>query len=333
MIVQITTPSRLHFGLIDLNGELGRINGSLGVALENPSWLIHAGESVSPNDTILSEEFKKQFSSFKARFDQQFKTNSKQINFSFVKDIPAHVGLGSKTQFFLGIGALLAKIHHLDLEARPLAKLAERGGTSGIGVAAFTAGGFIVDGGHSFGPGKTTTTFQPSSTSKAPPPPVLFQTPLPASWRFLIITPKGFKGFFGSKEQQLFTECCPVPAREPEQLSRLILMKILPALKEADIQTFGAGLTELQTKFKRFGFEKYSGTIVAELLELVRKQDFIFGSGISSFGPTIFGLTNALKKVSRFLEELAQTFSPKRFEILKVTTCNTTGAKINFLKV
>ncbi|MHA1879567.1 MAG: hypothetical protein ACTSYG_04145, partial [Candidatus Heimdallarchaeota archaeon] len=75
------------------------------------------------------------------------------------------------------------------------------------------------------------------------------------------------------------------------------------------------------------------GTIVAELLELVRKQDFIFGSGISSFGPTIFGLTNALKKVSRFLEELAQTFSPKRFEILKVTTCNTTGAKINFLKV
>jgi len=37
MRITVQTPSRLHFGLIDLNGELGRINGSFGVALEEPS--------------------------------------------------------------------------------------------------------------------------------------------------------------------------------------------------------------------------------------------------------------------------------------------------------
>ncbi len=31
MPITITTPSRLHFGLIDLNGELGRINGGIGI--------------------------------------------------------------------------------------------------------------------------------------------------------------------------------------------------------------------------------------------------------------------------------------------------------------
>jgi len=331
MIVQIKTPSRLHFGLIDLNGELGRINGSLGVALESPFWLIRAGEKITPNSSTLPEEFQKQLSTFKTNFDQQFETNSESINFSFLKAIPAHVGLGSKTQFLLAVGAILAEIHHLNLHPQALAKVAQRGGTSGIGVAAFDAGGFIVDGGHSFGPGKTTTTFQPSSASTAPPPPVLFQSPLPHSWKFLILTPKGLKGFFGPEEQQLFAECCPVPARDVERLSRLILMKILPAVKEADIKTFGRGLTELQTKFKRFGFEKYSGTIVTELLELMRKKNFIFGSGISSFGPTVFGLTNALKDASHFLEEISQTFSREKFELLTMTTSNSSGAKIQMI--
>ena len=40
MKLQITTPARLHFGLIDLNGELGRINGGFGVAIDHPNWII-----------------------------------------------------------------------------------------------------------------------------------------------------------------------------------------------------------------------------------------------------------------------------------------------------
>jgi hypothetical protein len=32
--IVIQTPARLHFGLLDLNGSLGRIDGGIGLALE-----------------------------------------------------------------------------------------------------------------------------------------------------------------------------------------------------------------------------------------------------------------------------------------------------------
>ena len=40
--VILSTPARLHFGLLDLNGEIGRIDGGVGLALESPHTLIEA---------------------------------------------------------------------------------------------------------------------------------------------------------------------------------------------------------------------------------------------------------------------------------------------------
>jgi beta-ribofuranosylaminobenzene 5'-phosphate synthase len=36
----IQTPARLHIGLLDLNGEIGRIDGGIGLALESPHTTI-----------------------------------------------------------------------------------------------------------------------------------------------------------------------------------------------------------------------------------------------------------------------------------------------------
>ena len=46
-----------------------------------------------------------------------------------------------------------AQLHGRQLTTRELARLMGRGGTSGIGTAAFDHGGFIIDGGHRFGAG------------------------------------------------------------------------------------------------------------------------------------------------------------------------------------
>ena len=40
--VRITTPSRLHFSLLDLNGALGRIDGGFGLAIADPNFQIVA---------------------------------------------------------------------------------------------------------------------------------------------------------------------------------------------------------------------------------------------------------------------------------------------------
>ena len=40
--IKISTPARLHFGLTDMNGESGRIDGGVGLALESPHTVIEA---------------------------------------------------------------------------------------------------------------------------------------------------------------------------------------------------------------------------------------------------------------------------------------------------
>ena len=37
MKVYVKTPARLHLGLIDLNGDLGRLFGGIGVAIDYPN--------------------------------------------------------------------------------------------------------------------------------------------------------------------------------------------------------------------------------------------------------------------------------------------------------
>jgi beta-RFAP synthase len=41
----VKTPSRLHIGLIDLNGSIGRIDGGLGLTLAKPNFTIRVSES------------------------------------------------------------------------------------------------------------------------------------------------------------------------------------------------------------------------------------------------------------------------------------------------
>ena len=49
--VLVSMPARLHFGLIDMNGQLSRIDGGIGLALESPHTLIE----VVAADTIAAQ--------------------------------------------------------------------------------------------------------------------------------------------------------------------------------------------------------------------------------------------------------------------------------------
>lgn len=327
MEIRVKTPCRLHFGLIDLNGQLGRINGGLGVALEQPGWEIK-GWITEKNNSKLSPSL----ISVINRFDEYFKTTTNNIDFKVLKKIPQHVGLGSNTQFSLAVGIILAKIHKIETSVVDIANAVKRGGTSGIGVAAFAKGGIILDGGHTFGSGKQTDSFKPSSVSAAPPPPVIFRQNPPSNWQFVLLTPKTEQGAYGKEEIDLFDDNCPIPAKEVEKLSRLILVKILPAIVEKDIQAFGEGLTEMQTNFTQFGMSRYKKGIVHNLLNFTRKNQDIYGSGLSSFGPTVFALTDADEKAKRIIKEVKDSFPKKEFDLIITTKVNRNGAKIEKIK-
>ena len=169
------SPSRLHFSLIDLNGGLGRVDGSVGLALNHPAVILEA----SSNDTIEVTGVHANFvHSLVTRFAQHYSIDL-GAKIHVTSAIPSHVGLGSTTQLSLSIAAALSRLFGLDTTVKNLAEVMGRGGTSGIGVAAFEMGGLIVDGGHSFGSTRQKQSFLPSRASKAPPGPVLIRYAFP----------------------------------------------------------------------------------------------------------------------------------------------------------
>ena len=113
MKIQIKTPSRLHFGLLDLNGNLGRIYGSIGVALKNPSVVLELKES---ERFLVIGESSSLVKSLVQRFSEHYHLNPK-VEIIVKETIPQHQGLGSGTQLALAIASGLARIYNIKAEA------------------------------------------------------------------------------------------------------------------------------------------------------------------------------------------------------------------------
>jgi beta-ribofuranosylaminobenzene 5'-phosphate synthase len=310
-MLKITTPSRLHLTLIDMNASIGRVDGGIGLTLNEPVISIKAEKSDIIEITGNSEHIERMRNSAALLLPA-----GEGIHISIEKDYPSHVGLGSGTQAALAAGMAVDMIYKLGLSVYELAVKVGRGGTSGIGVAAFEKGGFILDGGHKFSEKKA---FLPSAVSKIPPAPVLLRYDFP-DWDIVVAIPEQ-KGASSKKEINIFKEKCPVPLREVEVLSHVILMQMLPALIEEDIVTFGKSINSIQ----KIGFKKREvelQPVSVKLMEALREGG-AYGAGMSSFGPTVYAFgedAESLKKTAKeFLGEKGRVFTTK---------ANNNGARI-----
>src|SRR5659263_24445 len=235
-MLTITTPSRLHLALIDMNASIGRVDGSIGLTLDDPVIKINAKRSDIVEIAGKNEHCERMSNSVKALLP-----DGEGIRISIEEDYPSHIGLGSGTQASLAAGMAVNKLYDLGLSIYEVAVKVRRGGTSGIGVAAFESGGFIVDGGHKFSDKKA---FLPSAASSLPPAPVLVRKDFP-DWDIVVAIPEQ-KGASHANEVNIFQKVCPVPLHEVEKLSHVILMQLLPALSEEDIVTFGKSINTIQ---------------------------------------------------------------------------------------
>lgn len=317
-LIHITTPSRLHFSLIDLNGELGRIDGGFGLAINEPKFEILA----EPADEILveSENYDERATSILKDLQTTYRFPGLKLRFN--AEIPTHCGFGSGTQLSLGIASAVNTLYDLNLSITELAMAVGRGGTSGIGIAAFEHGGFIVDGGHRYPEEKSS--FLPSSAAdNIPPPPILLRYDFP-DVPLLIVIPN-CSCIYGEAELDLFRTLCPQPAPVATRLSHLLLLQILPALIEKDMIIFGKALNEIQT----FGWKRVE--IDAQGAELQHTVDFLkengaLGAGVSSWGPAICVISEDIVK----LKQKTETFlsSLPNGGTCFVTCANNTGAEI-----
>jgi beta-RFAP synthase len=276
--VFVEAPARLHFGVLDLRGALGRRFGGLGAAIPTPSLLLEValssgGLTAEGPDAGRAAEFARRFLEHHGVPDG--------ARLVVHRSIPAHSGLGSGTQLALAVARALAALHGLPAEPAVLARAVSRGRRSAIGTWAFALGGFIVEGGR-----------RPGDDGVAP---LIGRYAVPGSWRCVVAIPRGSPGLSGEAEAVAFARLPPPPEGEAERVAHLVLMQLLPALVQGDLGSFGAALSEVQ-RITGAWFAPQQGGIFApgpgETLIRRLAEWGAAGVGQSSWGPAVYGLVD-----------------------------------------
>ena len=300
--IEVIAPARLHLGFLDMDGGLGRKFGSLGITIDALGTRLECRKADKTTVTGPSAE---RAATVIERLSDLLGLRQ-PVNMIIHEAIPEHQGLGSGTQMALAAGAALTALTGTLLPPRRLAALLNRGARSGIGIAGFEQGGVILDGGR--GP----------STEV---PPLLARLPFPDPWRIILISDPAHEGLSGSAEIAGFKALPPFPPELAGQLCRLILMRILPALAEADLEGFGSGVTQLQTimgdHFATAQGGRFTSPNVALVLDWFQRQG-IKGYGQSSWGPTGFVLVESQESAEKLLRNVSDgRYSPLRFTLCR----------------
>ncbi|MGH7429271.1 MAG: beta-ribofuranosylaminobenzene 5'-phosphate synthase family protein [Candidatus Methylomirabilaceae bacterium] len=321
MRVTVRAPARLHFGFIDPDGSSGRIFGSIGLAIEEPSLVLEA----SPADRLIVEgDEAGRARALAQRFLRHYGVRQ-GAHISVKEMIPAHVGLGSGTQLALGIATALARLCSIKAGVRELAAVMGRGARSGIGIATFDRGGFIIDGGQKVGA-------TDRSSHLDPRPPTIVRHPFPEDWTFVVAIPRLGRGLAGQAEDRAFRRLAATSAPGAGTVSRTILMQMLPALLERDPVAFGRGLTRVQRIvggwFRPVQGGTFANPLGARIARAMARAGAL-GVGQSSWGPAVYGMAKD-EMQARKLEEAARTVIPEKVEsAVFQARGNNRGAKVS----
>lgn len=299
--VRVVAPARLHLGFLDLNGGLGRMFGSIGLAVDNPR-----------TELIL-----KRSQTFKGEGPDHARALATLLRLAeayglpgayevkVASAIPPHAGLGSGTQLALAAGAALMTLEGIEHAPSQLGEIVNRGARSAIGMAAFEQGGFIVDGGR-------------GKLDRAPP--ILVRTDFPTAWRALLVMDSSTAGVHGEAETTAFAALPPLPAEAAAHVCRLVLMQLVPGLMESDIGVFGDALTEIQKVVGNHfasaqGGSPWTSPAVGRVVEAMRAAG-AYGIGQSSWGPTGFAFAPSQEIARRLYDSSIEVARREGLEIL-----------------
>ena len=275
-IVRIEAPARLHFGMLDLRGSLGRRFGGIGAGVFDPSLVLEveraAGVEAEGAEANRAADFARRYLE-----SQGIRAGVRVV---IRHAIPEHAGLGSGTQLALSVARGIAELYGQPTAAGELAAAVGRARRSAIGTWLFEGGGFLVEGGRRDGAERIA--------------PLLARLPIPDSWRCIVALPWTEDRMSGESEVQAFRELPAPPLREVEHVAHLVLMSLLPAVVDGDLEAFGAAITAIQQINGRW-FEPAQGGMFAsgtstELINNMREWGAA-GVGQSSWGPAVYAIT------------------------------------------
>ena len=310
--LKIIAPAHLHTGNFDLTGDLGRLYGTVGFAIDLPLEVeIAKAKGITAEDR---DAYK-----FAKRFVERTHIEGAEVHVK--REIPKFVGLGFHTTLALSIGVGLSKLYNLNLTVEDVSVIMSRGTITAIGVYAFKTGGFIIEGG-----------FKVDQREKMVPP-LIYQSAMPNDWFFVIAIPDENRveiAKMRSKEDEILGNLKVMPKEQSDQLSRIVLVKIMPAFAEKNIKEFGEGLTAFNQMLGQFWSSYQEGTyrnkVVDGGIKIMLQQSSCACQ--TSWGPTFYSIVQGEPEAKLLTEKLKQYLKMNGGGEAFYTKANNSGASV-----
>jgi beta-ribofuranosylaminobenzene 5'-phosphate synthase len=292
--VTVETGARLHFGFGNLSLAQERLYGAAGVTLADPTLrlTVEPSQSVeSSHETATGDADHETVRQYAERACSLLGVPG--VSVTVHETLPRHMGLGSGTQIALAVFAGVARAYGHEPQVRERAPELGRGGRSGIGVAAFERGGFLLDAGH---PTERFTADRPEDGNWTVPS-VVARHPIPDDWRFLVVIPDAEPGRAGEGEESSIRAV--VESADPDVADRIagvIARRLLPAVAEGALDRFGSAVREIGRLNGTWFADEQGGVYrppVGDLVAELADAPAVAGVGQSSWGPAVYAVTDA----------------------------------------
>ncbi len=309
--ITISAPARLHLGFVGLQDHTASEFGALGLAIDRPQTVVEACRHASWKVSGLVQD---KVERIRQRLAAAMVLDV-PLHLNVVESIPEHIGLGSGTQLAMALATACTGINGLSIKSEELSGLLGRGTRSGIGTAAFTKGGFLVDC-HATSPN------QARAISK--------RIEFPHEWRFILVYDDGYQGIHDQSELDAFKNLGALSHERSADLHALLMTQVLPALEARDIASFGQAITAIQYKVGDFFAPVQGGRFlsvrVADVLDYALRNGAA-GIGQSSWGPTGFILVES-ESAARVLQNRLQDCIGDHEIHLQALRARNTGASV-----
>lgn len=312
-IVEISTPSRLHFGMFSFGRDEMRQFGGVGMMIDRPGVRLRCSPANAFHVHGLACERVEQFA---ANWAKNSGLRLPLVQIEIIAAPPQHSGLGVGTQLALataaGLNAFTGRPRATGVE---LAALTERGLRSSVGIFGFDRGGLIIDHGKRSGERVASR---------------VDRVEVPSAWRVVLIQPQQPAGLSGREEQLAFATAPPVSDAVTAALWQLA-DEMRSTLATTSFDRFADSLFRFGHTaglcFAEIQGGAYNGLLLAEIVATAQRLG-CRGVGQSSWGPTIFCLLRDQGQAAEFVEQMRRELS-QLTATYTIAAPNNVGARID----
>jgi len=314
-VIQVSAPSRLHFGMFSFGHAEVRKFGGVGVMIDAPRLELEISPAERLETAGESQDRVREFAKRAARA-ADWMAPEIPCRIEVKNAPPDHVGLGSGTQLGLAVAmGLNAYFGGSWRAAEEFAQAVGRGRRSAIGLHGAMGGGLLIEAGK----------LADDEIS-----PLVSRIVLSADWRFVLFWPSKACGLSGEAELQAFQKLPPTNMAVTEALCREALLELAPAAIQGDFDRFSESLYRFgHTAGECFAAEQggpYADAKIARLVADLRAAG-IRGVGQSSWGPTVFAVMRNESDARSAVEQFAMSEGQGKLQTL-ISACDTRGIQI-----